>query len=144
VMSVWILATMVLLASCSSGGPAAPPGISFPTYDAEGPHPGALLEGTLEVEDSCVYVARDGERWLGLWPNDLRAEFVEGRLRIVDGHGQVLATEGGPIRAAGGERRASELGGIAALDAWFAEIGGTTVPKGCGDLTWQVSGIETG
>lgn len=136
-----LLATVIALTACSSD-PVAPPGIAFPTYEAEGPHPGALLDGTLEVEDGCVYITTDDERWLGLWPNDLRAELAGDRLRIVDGDGRVLAIEGRPIRAGGGERRASGLGGSAALEGWFAEIGGTTIPEGCGDLTWQVSGIE--
>jgi hypothetical protein len=137
--SARFLAAMIVLASCSNE-PVAPSGISFPTYDA-GPQPLALLDGTLQVEDGCVFIASDGERWLGLWPNDLRAELEEG-LQIIDGHGQVLATEGEPIREGGGERRASELGGLAALNEWFAEIGGATIPRECGDLTWQVSPIE--
>jgi hypothetical protein len=135
------LAAVIVLASCSNE-PMAPPGISFPTYDAGGPQPLALLDGTLEVDDGCVYLAKDGERWLGLWPNDLRAELEGDLLRIVDGDGRVLAHEGGPIRAGGGERRASELGGFPALNDWFAEIGGTTITKRCGDLSWQVSGVE--
>jgi hypothetical protein len=139
--SVRLLATVMVLAACSSD-PVAPPGIAFPTYEAEGPHPGALLDGTLEVEGRCVYLAKDGERWLGLWPNDLRAELAGDRVRIVDRDGRVLAAEGGPIRVGGGERRASELGGFEALESWFAEISGTTIPTGCGHLTWQVSGIE--
>jgi hypothetical protein len=132
---------VIMLAECSSE-PVAPPGIAFPTYEAEGPHPGALLDGTLEVEGGCVYLAKDGERWLGLWPNDLRAELDGDRLRIVDGRGSVLVTEGGGILVGGGERRASEMGGFAALESWFAEISGTTIPTGCGHLIWQVSGIE--
>jgi hypothetical protein len=142
VVKIRTLVTVLLLGACS-GGPDAPPGIAFPTHDADGPQPGALLEGTLEVEDGCVYLTKGGERWLGLWPNGLRAELEGDRLQIVDRHGRVLATEGGPIRAGGGERRASELGGFAAFEEWFAEIGGTTVPSACGDLMWQVSGIET-
>jgi hypothetical protein len=136
-----ILAAVIVLAACSSE-PVAPPGIHFPTYDADGPQPLALLDGTLQVEDGCVYIAKDGERWLGLWPNGLRAELAGGHLQIVDGHEQVVASEGEPILAGGGERRASELGGFAALDEWFAEIGGTTIPRECGDLSWQVSEIE--
>ena len=139
--SARFFAAVIVLASCSNE-PVAPSGISFPTYDADGPQPLALLDGTLQVEDGCVYVASDGERWLGLWPNDLRADLEGDRLQIVDGHGQVLATEEEPIRVGGGERRASELGGFSALNEWFAEIGGTTIPRECGDLTWQVSGIE--
>jgi hypothetical protein len=135
------IAAVIVLASCSSE-PVAPSGIFFPTYDADGPHPTALLDGTLQAEGGCVFLARDGERWLGLWPNDLRAELEGDRLQIVDGHGRVLATEGEPIQAGGGERRASELGGFPALNEWFAEIGGTTIPRECGDLTWQVSEIE--
>jgi hypothetical protein len=141
-MSARILATTILLAACSSGQ-VAPLGIHFPTHDASGPQPTALFEGSLEVEDGCVYLAQQGERWLGLWPNDLRAELDGDTLRIIDGHGQLLASEGGPIRAGGGERSASELGGFAALDEWFAEIGGTTIPRGCGELMWQVSEIQT-
>jgi hypothetical protein len=141
VTSARFLAAMVVLAACSRD-PVAPPGIHLPTYRAAGPQPGALLDGTLEVEDGCVYLATDGERWLGLWPNDLRAELAGDRLRIVDGDGRVLAMEGGPIRAGGGERRASESGGSAALQEWFAEISGTTIPIGCGNLIWQVSGVE--
>lgn len=140
-ISARFLVSVVVFAACSRD-PAAPPGIAFPTYDAGGEHPLALFDGTLEVEDGCVFLAKHGQRWLGLWPNDLRAVLVENRLRIVDGDGRVLAAEGGPIRAGGGERSASELGGFAALEAWFAGIGGTDLPNRCGDLTWQVSGIE--
>lgn len=136
-----IIAATILFAACSSE-PVAPPGIRFPTYDAGGPQDAGLLDATLEVEDGCVYLAKDGERWLGLWPNDLRAELEGDHLQIVDGHGEVLASEGEPILVGGGERRASELGGFAALDEWFAGIGGTSIPRACGDLSWQVSGIE--
>ena len=139
--STRLIATVIVLAACSSD-PVAPPGIHFPTYDAWGPHDAGLLDATLEVEAGCVYLTKDGERWIGLWPNDLRAELEGDHLQIVDGHEQVLATEGEPILLGGGERRASELGGFAALDEWFAEIGGTPIPRVCGDLAWQVSGIE--
>ena len=136
-----LLATVIVFTACS-GDPVAPPGIHFPTYDAGGPHPLALLDATLEVEDGCVYIAKGGERWIGLWPNDLRVELEGDLVQIVDGDGQVLAAEGEPIRAGGGERRASELGGFAELEDWFGRIGGTRLPRECGDLTWQVSGIE--
>jgi hypothetical protein len=136
-----IIAATILFVACSRE-PVAPPGIHFPTYDADGPQDAGLLDATLEVNDGCVYLAKDGERWLGLWPNDFRAELAGDHLQIVDGQGDVLATEGEPILAGGGERRASEVGGFAALDEWFAEIGGTTIPRECGDLSWQVSEIE--
>jgi hypothetical protein len=138
---VRILAVLMTLASCSNE-PVAPPGIHFPTYDADGPQDAGLLDATLEVEAGCVYLAKDGERWIGLWRNDFRAELAGEHLQIVDGNGEVLAIEGEPILAGGGERRASELGGFAALNEWFAGIGGTTIPRECGDLAWQVSGIE--
>ena len=136
-----ILAAVIMLAACSSE-PVAPPGIHFPTYDADGPQDAGLLDATLEVEAGCVYLVKDGERWIGLWPNDLRAELTGDHLQIVDGHGEVLATEGEPILVGGGERSASELGGFAALNEWFAGLGGTTIPRECGELGWQVSGIE--
>jgi hypothetical protein len=69
-----------------------PPGISFLTYEAEGPHPLALFEDTPEVTDGCFYLAQHGECWLGPWPAGLRAELDGERLRIVDERGQVLAT----------------------------------------------------
>jgi hypothetical protein len=111
---------MLVLVACGNDPSVAPPGISFPTYDAGGPHPLALLDGTLEVHEGCVYIrAGHGGRFVGLWPRGYRSQRVDGGIQIID-----------------------ELGGFAALESWFEGIGGTALPRRCGHLFWQVSGIE--
>ena len=139
-----MVVAVVVLAGCANETSVSDQaGVSFPVHQASGPQPLALLDGTLDVREGCVYIrAENGERFVGLWPRAYHPERVEDEVRIVDELGEVLAVEGGPIRVGGCAREASEVGGFDALDAWFAQIGGTALPRGCGELFWQVSGIE--
>jgi len=57
---------LLLGASCSSGDRANP----LALYPASPEGHMALLRGTLELEDSCLYVAVEGgERWLAAFPH---------------------------------------------------------------------------
>jgi hypothetical protein len=135
----------LMLGACAHQGAAAPPGIVFPTHPGgSGPYPAALLDGTLEVEDGCVYLTKDGERWLGLWPASLHVEQQDGRISIVDESGIVVGVEGQRIVVGGGERRPMEVGGSAASRSSAEEQTDEEIPTRCGAMYWLVSGVESG
>jgi hypothetical protein len=144
-MRIRLVILISLLAGCADGaGRAAPPGVVFPTHPGgSGPYPAALLDGTLEVEDGCVYLTQDGERWLGVWPASLHVEQQDGRISIVDESGVVVGVEGQRLMVGGGESRPSEVGGPAAGRSWADDVTDEEIPTRCGTLYWLVSGIES-
>jgi len=68
-----LVVVMVLTAAaCGSDEPAAPPGIFFPTVPIGDAYPAALMEGILEEQAGCLFVARSQIREtkrckLGAW-----------------------------------------------------------------------------
>jgi hypothetical protein len=78
-----------------------------------------------------------------IWPARLRAERDGDRIRIVDELGHIVASEGSPIVAGGGERRSSEVGGSATNRMGVEDLSDEDIPARCGDLFWLVSGVES-
>jgi hypothetical protein len=136
---VLVLLVGLAMPACAADAPAAPAGIFFPTVPIGEAYPAALMEGVLEVEDGCVYVANGGERWLALWPEGYTATRSEGRLDVRDGDGTPVAREGMHVTLGGGEVNPVEVGGSAASTRYATEQTGQVVPDRCGDLFWLVS-----
>jgi hypothetical protein len=117
----------------------APEGIFFPTVPRQDAYPSALIRGTLEERDGCLFVTSESERWLVLWPNGYRAQAENDRLEVVAGNGAVVGREGDQIRLVGGETRPIEVGGAAAAEGWASELTGLQVPERCDDVYWIVA-----
>jgi hypothetical protein len=113
--------------------------IFFPTVPRQDSYPAAVIEGTLEARDGCLFITRDSERWLLLWPKGYRPLWDGVRLRIFGVRGAFVGQAGEPIRLVGGEERPSEVGGAAAAERWASELTGLPMPDRCGDLYWIVS-----
>jgi len=148
-MSVsWSARLVVLLAlvgaACEDPAKFAPErpesefSIFFPTVPQQDSYPTALIEGTLEARNRCLFVTRDGERWLLLWPKGYRPLWDGVRLRVFGAKGALVGQAGEPIRLVGGEERPSEVGGAAAAERWASELTGLPMPDRCGDLYWIV------
>jgi hypothetical protein len=83
--------------------------IFFPTVPRQDSYPAAVIKGTLEARNRCLFVTRDGERWLVLWPKGYRPLWDGVRLRVFGEKGALVGQAGEPIRLAGGEERPSEV-----------------------------------
>jgi len=59
------LGASVLALSCRSGGAASP----LALYPASSEGSNARLNGTLEMDGDCLYITREGERWLAAFPS---------------------------------------------------------------------------
>lgn len=122
------LSLVALLAACGGDHevpmplPDVPDGTSpspIATYersggpDGEGPQ--ALLTGVLFIEDGCLYIDSDGEKWLPLLPNVVEWDESSQRLSL-DGR---TAAVGESVGLGGGERPG---GGLLATEE---------APEGC-------------
>jgi len=136
---VLVLLVGLAMPACAADGSAAPAGIFFPTVPIGEAYPAALMEGVLEVEDGCVYVANGGARWLALWPEGYTAALSGGRLEVRDGDGGPVTREGERVTLGGGEVNPVEVGGSTASTRYATEQAGQVVPDRCGDLFWLVS-----
>jgi hypothetical protein len=80
---------LLLLLACESG-PRVESGVFFPTWNADGDRPLAVVQGVLVESDGCVYIEADGRRTLLVWQRGLG--FADGTL---------LGSDGGPIAEVG-------------------------------------------
>ena len=140
--SAAIVATLVwLLAACSTA-PAPTPDpfgdIYFPihTIGMQDSFPTALAEGTLVMEDGCLFIRWPaGEENLVFWPAWVE---IEGRpLRLIDRQSGATADVDGPIILGGGQ-----FGLQTAPDHVRQLLGGAFPPERCArDHYWLASGI---
>jgi len=131
---------LVCLVGCGATQAAAPPGIFFPTFELGGPHPLAIIEGSLVEQDGCLFVTAHSERWLPLWPDGYSAKRSGDAIEVLSEDGRVIGRTGHPIRLGGGEARPTEVGGFAATDAWAKELTGQNAPDRCGHQYWLATG----
>jgi len=109
---------MLAGASCSS---EAPDGVFFPTTGNMNSYPSALIEGTLQERDGCVFIESEENLVLVLWPEGFRVERDGAELRIVGGIGHPEHSTGQPL----------ELGGGSADLPFAQELIGEQIPARC-------------
>jgi hypothetical protein len=137
--SFLILLLALSMLACATDEPAAPDGIFFPTVPIGEAYPAGEIEGVLEVESGCLFVARPEDRWLILWPEGFTAWAIAGRIEVLDEEGDLVAREGDRMRLGGGETNPLEVGGTAQAERHATELTEQDVPERCGDLYWLVA-----
>jgi hypothetical protein len=139
-MPRWFVPLVMLLTSaCGSTEPVAPDGVFFPTVPIGDAYPAGEIEGVLELQSGCLFVARPEDRWLLLWPEGFTARTAEGDIEVLDEEGDLVARAGDHIRLGGGETNPLEVGGTAQAEDRATELTGQDIPERCGDLYWLVS-----
>ena len=125
---------MILATACS--GPPVEEGLFFPTWEAGGDAPGAIVTGVLVEKDRCLFLETDGQRALVIWEGGLG--FENGAL--LDSSGNPIASVGETIHGGGGyfrdRRHIENLAG--------EPIPERCVPTGNGDGFALIYEVEAG
>lgn len=95
--------------------------------------PSALMTGTIEIRNGCVWIENGQLRSLLLWPPDTTLESVDGQLHIRL-RGTFDATDGTPV---------SLGGGIEPDHATVERMVGPVPPACVSDDVWIVSSAST-
>jgi hypothetical protein len=148
--NVWRFTAVVCIVAgvwLGARGPVPPPvvdgpggsSIFFPTVPIGNSYPAALIHGTFEERNRCLFVGVDHEHWLLLWPRGDLAHVVDGRVEVSDKDGHFVGRVGDEIELGGGEGRPTEVGGPTAAERWATDLTGVDIPERCGDLYWIVA-----
>lgn len=103
-----LLAVAVTVIGCDLGllretDPGARYGLFFPQHH-DSFVPLALVEGSLEARDGCIWIVLADKPRVVVWPAEYRPRMTtEQRLEIVDDRGQVVASAGNIVRGNGAE-----------------------------------------
>ena len=152
---MWKVTAVVVIAAgvwLGARGPVPPPvvdgpggaAIFFPTVPIGGAYPAALIHGTLEERNRCLFVGNHREHWLLLWLRGYDARVVNGQVEVADESGQLVGRVGDEVELGGGEGRPIEVGGAAAAESWATDLTGVDIPERCGDLYWIVAPAGAG
>jgi len=95
-MRVLLALGLMLAAACS--GPPVEEGLFFPTWDAGGAVPAAIVQGVLVEEDRCLFLEANGSRALVVWEAGLGFEDDS----LLDSGGDPIASVGETIHGGGG------------------------------------------
>ena len=87
----------LMLATACSGSPVEE-GLFFPTWDAGGDAPAAIVQGVLIEKDRCLFVEANGQRALVVWEAGLGFEDDA----LLDSAGDPIASVGETIYGGGG------------------------------------------
>jgi hypothetical protein len=87
---------LMLATACT--GPPVEDGLFFPTWDAGGDVPSAIVQGVLVEKDRCLFLEANGQRALVIWEGGLG--FVDNAL--LDSAGDPIANVGETIHGGGG------------------------------------------
>ena len=150
-----LLAAAVLLSACTDESPVRTDASAGPTPQVQGdlyfphyrPSDSALAgdgTGVLVQTRHCLWLRESGQRWLLIWPDDLRAVRDAAGVSIILPDGRQAATTGMRVRVTGGEYRDKE-GQAANRSATqsVVELIGAPLPEDCAEgLYWIVTGIE--
>ena len=95
-LRVAIAIGLMLATACS--GPPVEEGLFFPTWDAEGDAPAAIVQGVLVEKDRCLFLETNGQRALVIWEEGLGFEDDA----LLDSAGDPIASVGETIHGGGG------------------------------------------
>lgn len=132
-----ILGAAFIFAGCSRA--PVEEGLFFPTWSAEGDVPAGIVQGTLVLEERCLFVERNGLRTLVAWEDGMG--FEEGTL--LDTSGSPIARVGQVIHGGGGYY------GGALGKSHIQELSGESIPERCnpdptGDAYAVIYEVESG
>ena len=88
---------LFLLAACEPGAEVEA-GVFFPTWNADGAVPDAIVQGVLVGADGCVYISANGQRTLPVWEEGLG--FADGA--VLGSDGEPIAEVGEVVHGGGG------------------------------------------
>jgi hypothetical protein len=95
-MHIRLAIGLMLATACT--GPPVEDGLFFPTWDAEGDAPSAIVQGVLVEKDRCLFLEANGQRALVIWEGGLG--FAHNAL--LDSAGDPIANVGETIHGGGG------------------------------------------
>ena len=125
---------LMLATACS--GPPVDEGLFFPTWDAEGDAPAAIVQGVLVEKDRCLFLEANGQRALVIWEGGLGFEDNA----LLDVAGDPIANVGETVHGGGGyfgdRRHIENLAG--------EPIPERCVPTGDGDRFALIYDVEAG
>jgi hypothetical protein len=87
---------LILATACT--GPPVEDGLFFPTWDAAGDAPSAIVEGVLVEKDRCLFLEANRQRALVIWEGGLGFEDNA----LLDSAGDPIANVGETIHGGGG------------------------------------------
>ncbi len=105
--SVWYAASVEVIATSRRAVTPTPPGhTSLPTQIPQTAFPAARIEGTLVMEDGCLYLdnvfGEPGERWGVAWQFGWSVRDFDGVRQVVDERSQARAQVGDDVALGGG------------------------------------------
>lgn len=128
----------------ATADPTPDPDFFFPQRPAPPPGQHSVLlaarnQGTLTVEDGCIWLRSGEERHLILWSHQHSARWFEGRIVILE-LGRAVARTGDVVSIGGGELTRQD---VPQADLQVEATIGAKVPPQCrSGLYWRVGGIE--
>lgn len=125
----------LMLATACSGAPVEE-GLFFPTWDAGGDAPAAIVQGVLVEEHRCLFVEANELRTLVVWEDGLGFEDNA----LLDSDGDSIASVGETLHGGGGyfgDRRHIE-------DLTGEPIPDRCIPDGDGDRFALIYEVEAG
>jgi hypothetical protein len=137
------LALTLLLSACDTALQHVSGGLPFfPTLpERDGPQVVDLARanGTLTLENGCLWLRSGQERHLMIWLAAHRVEWDAGELVILNGSNSAQAGVGSEIVVGGGEWRDSESSGD--IDVQIERLIGRAVPPACRQGLYWVGGV---
>lgn len=124
---------LALVACQATGTPVTVNDVTLLRYAPQDGLPTALMTGTLEIRNGCVWIENEQLTSLLLWPPDTTLESVDGELHIRL-RSTFDATDGTPVALGGG---------IQPDRAAVERLVGTIPPACVSDDVWIVSSAST-
>lgn len=125
--TVWYAASVEAVANVGTATPTPAGHLPLPTQLPQAAFPAARIEGTLVMEDGCLYLdnvlGEPGERWGVVWQFGWSVREVGGEQRVVDEHGAVRAEIGSDIALGGGtwnDPDAADQPCLQPANVWYA------------------------
>lgn len=121
-----LIATLALVVACESASPTNGPAVTewgpLAVVPGSEAGDGALVRGSLQIDDRCVLLDEQGEDVLLVWPADRTAWNAEGgTVTFIRNNGQVARLRGGDQVSLGGGGSSRGEDGLAA-DEFMAGI----------------------
>jgi len=128
-----VLALALAAAACVAGSPAMLDGVTILRYGLLNGSPAALITGTIDFRDGCVFIDANGEGQVVIWPSSTTLQHA--------GEEVVVVAQGLTLH----DRDVVKLGGGQYSDVQFVRGLTGSIPDVClADLYWLASSVEIG
>jgi hypothetical protein len=125
-----VLVVAIVFTGCQTGIPD----LFVPQYNPMMQRSTAVLTGRLVVEEGCIWIQTDTQRWLALWPTTIRIRT-----------GEPLTVVGNCVEVAAGEQITVGGGGYEPANVGFVEgLIRESIHKRCRGNAWLVTQLLPG